>query len=53
MIAGVRKEYEVIESATKRVIVLDEAEDDDDWEEVDNREPSLPRREYAAVVRGS
>jgi hypothetical protein len=57
----VRKEYEVVESATQHVIVLDEAEDtwfdndegEGDWEYVDDCEPDVLRREYAAVVRGS
>jgi hypothetical protein len=56
----VRKEYEFIESATQRVVCLEESDDhsldkgegEDDWEQV-NWEPTAPRREHAAVVKGS
>ncbi|KAH6897703.1 hypothetical protein BKA70DRAFT_1315485 [Coprinopsis sp. MPI-PUGE-AT-0042] len=58
---GVRKEYEVIQSASQRVIVLDDFEDsssdnnddDDDWEQVDRVDPATSRRNYANVVKGS
>jgi hypothetical protein len=51
---GVRKEYEVIQSASQRVIVLDDFEDsfpsEDDWEQV-SRVTATPCRNYATVVK--
>ena len=55
---GICKEYEVIQTASQRVIALDDFEDDvasesgdDDWERIDFA-ISTPRRNYASVVRG-